>query len=85
MSEWKEYRLGDLVTFQRGHDLPREEMKNGIYPVAGSNSIIGYHNKFTSDFPGITIGRSGNIGNPQFHKTKFWGSKRTLPSGKSIN
>jgi type I restriction enzyme S subunit len=78
MSEWKEYRLGDLVTFQRGHDLPREEMKNGIYPVAGSNSIIGYHNKFTSDFPGITIGRSGNIGNPQFHKTKFWAHNTTL-------
>jgi type I restriction enzyme S subunit len=70
--------LGDLVTFQRGHDLPREEMKNGIYPVAGSNSIIGYHNKFTSDFPGITIGRSGNIGNPQFHKTKFWAHNTTL-------
>jgi len=78
MSKWKEYRLGDLVTFQRGHDLPREEMKNGIYPVAGSNSIIGYHNKFTSDFPGITIGRSGNIGNPQFHKTKFWAHNTTL-------
>jgi type I restriction enzyme S subunit len=70
--------LGDLVTFQRGHDLPSEEMKNGIYPVAGSNSIIGYHNKFTSDFPGITIGRSGNIGNPQFHKTKFWAHNTTL-------
>ncbi len=78
MSEWQEYKLGDLVTFQRGHDLPREEMKNGIYPVAGSNSIIGYHNKFTSDFPGITIGRSGNIGNPQFHKTKFWAHNTTL-------
>ncbi|WP_291399558.1 restriction endonuclease subunit S [Daejeonella sp.] len=78
MSEWKEYKLGDLVTFQRGHDLPRDDMKDGVYPVAGSNSIIGYHNKYTSDFPGITIGRSGNIGNPQLHKTKFWAHNTTL-------
>ena len=78
MSNWKEYKLGDLVTFQRGHDLPREQMQEGIYPVAGSNSIIGFHNKYTSDCPGITIGRSGNIGNPQLHKTKFWAHNTTL-------
>jgi type I restriction enzyme, S subunit len=78
MSEWKEYSIGELVTFQRGHDLPREEMKEGIYPVAGSNSIIGYHNKFTTEGPGITIGRSGNIGNPQFYKVKFWAHNTTL-------
>ena len=78
MSEVKEFAIGDLVTFQRGHDLPREEMKEGVYPVAGSNSIIGYHNKFTTEGPGITIGRSGNIGNPQLHKTRFWAHNTTL-------
>lgn len=78
MSEWMEYKIGDVVTFQRGHDLPRDEMKEGKYPVAGSNSIIGFHNKFTTDGPGITIGRSGNIGNPQLHKTKFWAHNTTL-------
>jgi type I restriction enzyme S subunit len=78
MSEWKEYSIGDLVTFQRGHDLPREKMKDGIYPVAGSNSVIGLHNSYTTEAPGITIGRSGNIGNPQLHKTKFWAHNTTL-------
>lgn len=78
MSEWKEYTIGDLVTFQRGHDLPREKMKDGIYPVAGSNSVIGLHNSYTTEAPGITIGRSGNIGNPQLHKTKFWAHNTTL-------
>ena len=78
MSEWKEYKLGDLVTFQRGHDLPRTEMIEGIFPVAGSNSIIGFHNKFTTKSPGITIGRSGNIGNPQLHKTDFWAHNTVL-------
>jgi type I restriction enzyme S subunit len=78
MTNWKEYKLGDLVTFQRGHDLPRTEMQEGHYPVAGSNSIIGFHNKFTTKAPGITIGRSGNIGNPQLHKTDFWAHNTTL-------
>jgi type I restriction enzyme S subunit len=78
MTNWKEYKLGDLVTFQRGHDLPRTEMKDGIYPVAGSNSIIGFHNEFTTNSPGITIGRSGNIGNPQLHKTNFWAHNTVL-------
>lgn len=78
MSEWKEYSIGEIVTFQRGHDLPRDEMNQGPYPVAGSNSIIGFHDKYTSDSPGITIGRSGNIGNPQLHKTKFWAHNTTL-------
>lgn len=60
MSEWKKYKLGELVTFQRGHDLTVNNIKLGKYPVAGSNGPIGYHNKFTTKGPGLTIGRSGN-------------------------
>jgi len=78
MSQWKEYKLGDLVTFQRGHDLPRSEMKEGVFPVAGSNGIIGFHNEFTTKAPSITIGRSGSIGNPFLHKTDFWAHNTTL-------
>ena len=78
MSEWKEYKLGDLVTFQRGHDLPRNQMLDGNFPVAGSNSIIGFHHDYTTKGPGITIGRSGNIGNPQFYKTDFWAHNTVL-------
>ncbi len=40
-SEWKDCVLGDLVTFQRGYDLPKTKMKFGKYPVVGSNGIIG--------------------------------------------
>ena len=42
MSEWKECQLGDLITFQRGHDLPKTKMQGGKYPVVGSNGIIIY-------------------------------------------
>jgi type I restriction enzyme S subunit len=78
MSEWKELKLGNVVMFQRGHDLPKTEMKLGKYPVAGSNGIIGYHNAFTTKAPGITIGRSGNIGTPHFYEVDFWSHNTVL-------
>lgn len=64
MEEWVNCTLGDLLTFQRGHDLPKSEMQSGEYPVVGSNGIIGFHNEFTTNEPSVTIGRSGNVGNP---------------------
>jgi type I restriction enzyme S subunit len=78
MSDWKEIKLGNVVIFQRGHDLPKTEMNVGKYPVAGSNGIIGYHNTFTTKAPGITIGRSGNIGTPHFYKEDFWSHNTVL-------
>lgn len=78
MSVWKELRLGDIVVFQRGHDLPHTQMIDGKFPVAGSNGVIGKHNRYTTKGPGITIGRSGNIGNPFYYTTDFWAHNTTL-------
>lgn len=78
MNQWKESILEELAVFQRGHDLPKSEMKSGVIPVAGSNGIIGYHNTSTTKGPGITIGRSGNIGTPHFYKTDFWAHNTVL-------
>ena len=68
MSDWITCSLGDFVYFQRGHDLPKTQMEVGEVPVAGSNGVIGYHDVATTKGPGITIGRSGNIGTPKFYK-----------------
>jgi type I restriction enzyme S subunit len=78
MSEWKEYKLGDVVTFQRGHDLPKDKMADGNIPVAGSNGIIGYHNQYTLEGPGVTIGRSGNIGIPHYYPCPYWAHNTVL-------
>ena len=56
---WRDCTLGDLITFQRGHDLSKKQMTDGKYPVIGSNGIIGYHDQYTTEAPSITIGRSG--------------------------
>ena len=77
MSEWKEVRLGDVLDFHRGYDLPKSEMENGDIPVAGSNGIIGFHNKATAITPCITIGRSGSIGQP-FYYERAWAHNTVL-------
>ena len=78
MSEWKEYKLGEIVTFQRGHDLPKDKMVDGDIPVAGSNGVIGFHNEYTLDGPGVTIGRSGNIGIPHYYPKAYWAHNTVL-------
>lgn len=78
MAEWRTTTLGELVTFQRGVDLPKTEMKQGMFPVIGSNGIIGHHNQYTTEAPCITIGRSGNVGNPHIYNGKAWAHNTTL-------
>ena len=77
MEEWKKVKLGEILNFRRGHDLPHSEMQEGIIPVAGSNGIIGFHNVATPIQPIITIGRSGNIGVPYFYDIA-WAHNTTL-------
>lgn len=78
MDRWKKCLLGDIVTFQRGYDLPKTKMNGGIYPVVASNGIIGYHDKFTTQEPSITVGRSGSVGKPLLIKGKSWSHNTTL-------
>jgi type I restriction enzyme S subunit len=79
MIRFKKYKLGELVTFQRGHDLTVSNIVQGKYPVAGSNGPIGYHNEFTTKGPSLTLGRSGNsIGVAHYYKNDFWAHNTTL-------
>ena len=75
--KWKVVKLGDILNFRRGHDLPHSKMVSGNIPVAGSNGIIGYHNVPTPMRPVLTIGRSGNTGKP-FYYEEAWAHNTTL-------
>ncbi|PHR71199.1 MAG: restriction endonuclease subunit S [Lutibacter sp.] len=70
--------LGNLIEFQRGYDLPKSKMIDGIYPVRSSNGILGYHNEYKTKGPGITIGRSGTVGIPHLIKTNFYPHNTSL-------
>ncbi|MCM3081685.1 restriction endonuclease subunit S [Brevibacillus invocatus] len=77
--EWLETTLGELITFQRGHDLTVQNSSYGKYPVVGSNGIIAYHNEFTTQAPCLTVGRSGNsAGTPHFYDKDCWAHNTTL-------
>lgn len=68
----------DFISLQRGFDLPKEKMNPGIYPVVGSTSIIGYHDEFKVDPPGVVMGRSGSLGIPQYVSVEFWPHNTSL-------
>ena len=58
---WMLMQAKFAFVLQRGHDLSSDEMIEGDYLVYGSNGAIGTHNEFTTESPGITVGRSGSV------------------------
>jgi type I restriction enzyme S subunit len=43
-----------------------------MYPVVGSNGIVGYHNQAIVKGPGIVVGRKGTIGAVSWIDKDFW-------------
>ena len=72
MGEWRETTLGDVLTLQRGFDLPLNKRIAGEVPVVASTGIVGMHNEVRVNAPGVVIGRSGSLGNPQYLQQDFW-------------
>ena len=78
MSSLKKITFKEFVTLQRGFDLPKKNIKPGMYPVIGSTSIIGYHDEFKVDPPGVVTGRSGALGSVQYIPVKYWPHNTSL-------
>jgi type I restriction enzyme S subunit len=77
-SEWVEYKLGDVITLQRGFDLPKKKRKKGKYPVVVSNGIDGTNIDYKVKAPGVITGRSGTLGKVLFVSSNFWPLNTTL-------
>ena len=60
--EWRKGHLIDILDLQYGKALKSENRSDGKYPVLGSNGIVGFHNTYYVEGPGIVIGRKGTIG-----------------------
>ena len=69
---WTEIPFKKFVTLQRGFDLPKSRMVDGVVPVLGSNCVIGYHNEMKVKAPGVVTGRSGTLGLVQYSELPFW-------------
>ena len=81
---WSRTNINEILTFHRGYDLTKNEMKAGRYPVVGSTTVIGYHNEFKIKGPGIVTGRSGSLGKYQFIWDNFWPHNTSLYIGKYL-
>ena len=69
----KKEKLGNIINLKYGKGLSEGERIDGNYPVYGSSGIIGYHNKFYTNGPGIIVGRKGSIG------AVYWSDKDFFP------
>lgn len=73
MITWKVKPFSEVVTLQRGHDLPAKERRPGVVPILGSFGVTGSHDQAKYPAPGISVGRSGAaIGTATFVNEPFW-------------
>lgn len=70
--------LNELITLQRGFDLPKDKRISGVVPVVASTGIAGFHNEAKVKADGVVIGRSGSIGGGQYITEDFFPLNTTL-------
>jgi len=64
--------LGDVITLQRGYDLPAQNRRPGNVPIVTSSGITGYHDTAKAKGPGVVTGRYGTLGEAFYIKDDFW-------------
>ena len=70
MSEWKEYKLGDLLKIKYGKD--HKKLGDGDIPIYGSGGIMRTGNAYLSDKPSVLIPRKGTLSNIFYVEEPFW-------------
>ncbi|MBZ5693962.1 MAG: restriction endonuclease subunit S [Acidobacteriia bacterium] len=76
--EWRKTELGNVITLQRGFDLPTQERRPGSIPIVSSSGISGIHSEARVLAPGVVTGRYGTIGQVFFIEKDFWPLNTTL-------
>ncbi len=71
-------RLGDIVNFKRGYDLPLNQREDGVYPVISSSGITGYHSKYKKKGIALITGRYGTLGEMYYYEGAYWPHNTTL-------
>lgn len=72
MSNWKEYKIGDIITLEYGKSLKDYRDGLGMYDVFGTNGRIGTTNYFLYDKPSVIIGRKGAYREVHLAKNPFF-------------
>ena len=70
MEEWKEYKLGDVLTIKYGKD--HKHLADGDIPIYGSGGIMRYGERSLYEGPSILIPRKGSLNNIMYSDKPFW-------------
>ena len=70
MEEWKEYKLGDIITIKYGKD--HKQIADGNIPIYGSGGIMRFGNRSLYEGPSILIPRKGSLNNIMYSDKPFW-------------
>jgi type I restriction enzyme S subunit len=77
-ADWPIYKLGDVLTFQRGFDITKNEQRDGPYPVISSSGPKTTHAEYKVRGPGVVIGRKGSLGTVFYSASDYWPHDTTL-------
>lgn len=77
-SDWCEVRLGDVLTLQRGFDLPTRLRQVGRVPIISSSGVTDFHSESKVAGPGVVTGRYGTIGRVFYIQEDYWPLNTTL-------
>lgn len=70
MSNWKTYKLKDLVSIRYGKD--HKHLSDGNIPVYGSGGVMRYASDYLYDGESILIPRKGTLSNLFYLNKPFW-------------
>jgi type I restriction enzyme S subunit len=71
-SGWGVVQLGEVIELAYGKPLKEEQRNGGVYSVFGSNGVVGSHDDYLVEAPGIVVGRKGNPGTVEWSETNFY-------------
>jgi type I restriction enzyme, S subunit len=71
---WETKPLNQIISLQRGFDLPTQSRDKGDIAVIGSNGTVGFHSSAPNNvpIPGLMVGRSGSVGRITYWDKKYW-------------
>lgn len=75
---WTDGVLSDLVYFQRGFDINKDQQQEGLIPVISSSGVQSYHSEAKVESAGVLIGRKGSLGTVYFSSSPYWPHSTTL-------
>lgn len=78
MSNWQRKKIGDILNFKRGYDLPSSDRIKGEIPIISSAGISDYHNEFKKKGEGVITGRYGTLGEIFYINGTYWPLNTTL-------